>query len=298
MLIGIVAASWACSTPSALPSRTLAASAPPDGGQRSGAAAATGSTPSPGDAGPPTAEPSSTSDTAVFEADSVVRVVEGPLRARSRPRVAGDSELLTPLLATGQKLFVLQGPERASGYDWYFVSPIDSDTAPAGWVAAAARDGTPWIAPAAVSCPQSPSLDDLAAIDWVRRVACYGGGEPVSSEPPRDFTFTDRLYWGPMCGDGGDLGHEWMAECRSTFYWGVDDRGVILAVPPSLLDALGDVEPGGSFRATVTAHLDDPAARTCSLVSGWEGEIDYALVTPTQVLWCRAFFVASSLVRV
>ena len=54
---------------------------------------------------------------------------------------------------------------------------------------------------------------------------------------------------------------------------------------------------GGSFRATVTAHLDDPAAQTCSLVSGWEGEIDYALVTPTQVLWCRSFFVPSSLVR-
>ena len=48
-------------------------------------------------------------------------------------------------------MVVLDGPVQASGYDWYLVQPtIMSDTEqpyPFGWVAAAGKDGEPWIEP-------------------------------------------------------------------------------------------------------------------------------------------------------
>ena len=59
-----------------------------------------------------------------FDLDAVVSVVEGPLRVRSLPRVADDSDKFDPLLQTGQLLFVIDGPIRASEYDWYLVQTI------------------------------------------------------------------------------------------------------------------------------------------------------------------------------
>ena len=55
--------------------------------------------------------------------------------------------------------------------------------------------------------------------------------------------------------------------------------------------------PGGRVTFGGGIHPWAQHLKIDSLVSGWEGEIDYALVTPTQVLWCRSFFVPSSLVR-
>ena len=61
---------------------------------------------------------------------SIVVVVGGNLRVRSEPRVASDSILHEPLLRTGDRLFVVEGPVPASDYDWYRVAPIATDP---GW---------------------------------------------------------------------------------------------------------------------------------------------------------------------
>jgi hypothetical protein len=220
--------------------------------------------------------------------DSIASVSSGPLRVRSRPSISVDSQKLEPLLSTGTKVFVIDGPVRASEYDWYMVRPMGG-AGPLGWVAAADHDQTPWLAPATVACPADPSLDDLGArMEAVVRLFCYGS---------RTFTFTDSLSWGPGCGDGNVLeSPAWMAGCSTTFYWGAGvQSGAPLAITPDLLAAAGPRAEDDSFRATVVAHLDDPAARTCQPYPGLN--VDYELLRVGVVLGCRATFVATSLVR-
>jgi hypothetical protein len=69
---------------------------------------------------------------------------------RSKPEVSAASIKYDPLLPIGTRLQVVTGPEAGSGYWWYRVDLIDGLTlyrsVRSGWVAAAARDGTPWIA--------------------------------------------------------------------------------------------------------------------------------------------------------
>jgi serpin B len=77
-----------------------------------------------------------------------VVTVSPDLRVRSQPRVADDSAKYEPLLPTGTELTVIGGPVVASGYIWYEVIPVDLNLAgghTSGWVAAADKDGTPWI---------------------------------------------------------------------------------------------------------------------------------------------------------
>jgi serpin B len=79
----------------------------------------------------------------------VVVTVTNDLVVRSQPRVAADSVIYRPYLPRGTELRVIGGPEKASGYAWYEVVPVSFvlDGHPvSGWVAAAGKDGEPWIA--------------------------------------------------------------------------------------------------------------------------------------------------------
>ena len=108
-------------------------------------------------------------DSVPIPPDTYARVVTDDLRVRSKPGVSKDSTKLEPLLQDGVQVVVLDGPVQASGYDWYLVQPtIPSDTAeqyPFGWVAAAGKDGEPWIESKTVECPPLPTsaeqLDEL-----------------------------------------------------------------------------------------------------------------------------------------
>jgi hypothetical protein len=84
---------------------------------------------------------------------SPATVVTNNLRVRSEPYVGPGSQLLTPLLDEGTPLTVIGGPVLASGYTWYEVVVPSKATADGGlltgWVAAA-KDGQPWIAAAAI----------------------------------------------------------------------------------------------------------------------------------------------------
>jgi hypothetical protein len=229
--------------------------------------------------------------TGPFEPDSIVCVVEGPLRVRSRPSTSDDSLKFEPLLQTGHLLFVIDGPAEGSGYTWYQIQETPGSFGrAAGWVAADAKDGTPWLAQASMPCPADPSLQDLQAMDALQRLHCYHA---------REFTFTDTVIAGPMCGDGNFLkSPTWMAGCGSTFWWGERPyQGAIVAIPPDLADDVGPVElPEGRFEATITAHMDDPAARTCLPYEGLE--TDYELLNPGTILFCRSMFVATSIQRI
>jgi hypothetical protein len=132
-------------------------------------------------------------DSVPIPADTYAVVVTDDLRVRLHPGVTNGSTTLEPLLQDGVRVVVLDGPVQASGYDWYLVQPtITSDTAdpyPFGWVAAADRDGEPWIEPESVECPPLPTtVEELGEMNQVAalffEVSCFGG---------KDITFEARL---------------------------------------------------------------------------------------------------------
>jgi hypothetical protein len=243
----------------------------------------------------PSAVPASAPDATVepttrtgYAPDTLLSVIEGPLRVRSKPSVEEDSVKFTPLLDTGQRLYVIKGPVEGSGYTgWYLVRPVSKRVTADGWVSSAARDGVPWLEPAAVDCPPVPTLADIDAMDAAVRILCFAG---------RELTFTATVSWGAMCGDANLLAKpDWMAGCLSTFRWGSKTSDVFVAVPPELKDAVGTNKMGDSFKATISAHLDDPGALTCQPkpVLNVEPEI----LAASAILDCRAMFVVTAFKR-
>jgi hypothetical protein len=231
-----------------------------------------------------TAEPSAATG---FAPDTLVSVIEGPLRVRSKPSVDADSEKFTPLLDSGQRLFVISGPVQGSGYNWYLVRPVAKRVTQDGWVSAGSREGVPWLQTAAVDCPPVPTLADIGALDPALRILCFAG---------RELTFTTTIAWGGNC-SGSVLFDQpdWLASCATTFRWGGKTSTVIVAVPPELADAVGSNDTGDTFSAKVTAHLDDPGGLTCKAKAGTPG--DPVIVSSTVVLDCRAIFVATAFER-
>lgn len=97
-----------------------------------------------------TASPTPAPTPIVIEPGAVAVTVSDRLRVRSEPRVGDDSVMYEPVLPLGTELFVLDGPINASGFDWYKVAPVSFTELAGpgyGWVAAAGKDGEPWIAP-------------------------------------------------------------------------------------------------------------------------------------------------------
>lgn len=102
--------------------------------------------PSPSVGPTPTPAPSAPTDPFLGQ---VVVTVSADLRIRSQPWVGDDSIKYEPLLPLGTELRVLDGPVKGSGYVWYQVEPVSFaglDGPGYGWVAAAGKDGEPWIA--------------------------------------------------------------------------------------------------------------------------------------------------------
>jgi hypothetical protein len=105
-----------------------------------------------------------TLDAGRFALGSVVRVVVTDLRVRTAPTVDNSKSVkLDPLLGTGVRLRVVDGPVRADDYDWYLVQALDLPHQ--GWVASADHDGEPWIEAEGASAPPtfSPEEDRLVA---------------------------------------------------------------------------------------------------------------------------------------
>ena len=219
-----------------------------------------------------------------YAPDTLLSIIEGPLRVRSKPSVDPDSEKFAPLLDTGQRVFVISGPVQGSGYNWYLVRSVSKRVTQDGWISVAARDGTPWAEPAAIDCPAVPTLADIGALDPALRIPCFAG---------RELTFTTTVVWGALCGDGNVIATpDWMATCLSTFRWGGKTSTVFVAVPPELHDAVGSHKLGDAFKAKVTAHLDDPGALTCQPSPGLD--TDPVILAASVILDCRAMFVVTS----
>jgi hypothetical protein len=240
---------------------------------------------------------------------AVVETLVPDVRVRAKPRVT-DSYKYEPLLPSGTKLYVVDGPVAASGYDWLWVAQLTSTSLPSGWVAAAGRDGEAWLGPSGDDCPAVP--DDPQALLALPR----GAGLACFSRVP--ITFKARLF---HCNCDPTPGSDWIVP-----NWLFDYGDGPLIVDPSAvrpyvadgppheegLDLL--LDPNGRFPATlpigvyldgddwsippvvtITGMFDHPAAGTCR----WESHDPLpatALPLDPPVGRCRLEFAVTRIV--
>jgi hypothetical protein len=128
------------------------------------------------------------SPTQTLAIDTIAEVVTSDLVVRTRPGVDPPSEMLPGLLLPGDRLWVIDGPVHATFYDWYHVQPLPAGPNAGldawalaswpigGWVAAASRDGEPWVAHGEDACPDDLELEveELAALQPLEALSCFG----------------------------------------------------------------------------------------------------------------------------
>lgn len=121
-------------------------------------ATATAST-APSTVGPsssPVASPTPSADPGPggLEVGRIAEIVTTDLVVRSLPEISDASAIDPVRVPIGFLAYIVDGPVAADGYDWYRVAPFPptlSDVVEShpefGWLAAAGKDGEPWIAP-------------------------------------------------------------------------------------------------------------------------------------------------------
>lgn len=281
-------------TGSSVPSTAPSVAASPSSEPPSSSGGPT-STPIPSTAGGPTPSPT----IARLARDSIAVVVTDDLVVRSKPGVGPDSKVLSPKLGTGREVFVVAGPRTASGYQWYQIEPLrarsDTGDLPFGWVAAASRNGQPWLAAEASACPPLP--DDYATFTGTPSLvalACFGN-KPIS--------FEARLA-SPEATCGVDIGWtirpDWLGStCPQPKFLvagpdGTDSWNAVLDPKFSGKGLHPGVEPKDWLDVTVTGHYDHSAARTCRGVST---SARVELTLGEIILSCRSQFVITKIVR-
>ena len=209
----------------------------------------------------------------VVGTDSVARVLEDGLRIRSAPGLSSDV-VEGGRLDAGDTAFVIEGPVRRDGYDWFHVAPTGS--AAAGWVAAAGQDGRAWLVGEAIRCPTSPLGGfDLRNLGAYGGLACFGG---------RQVELFGSVHCGVADIDAPLSGPTWLRQDRICT---IDANGEPLYLYDGGIPGLGLPTTG---ELVVVGHWDDPAARDCT----WSFEPpapDPAVV----VTMCRSLFVATDL---
>ncbi len=226
-------------------------------------------------------------------------VLADDLVLRSYPYVSGDSEILTPHLRRGNRLFVLEGPVTGSGYDWYEVHPMppdsDADLPSIGWVAAASREGALWIEGLVVDCPPLPvTFGTLGTLWATEQIACYRGltlsfeARLVGETATIDWLpiQTPERFWAiSLPADSGMrtwlfLGDPAGPANRAPLLTSLPLRVATPGLAPSTLN--------GQPLVRVEGHVDDPASTACRDEYGWVTDAE-------AVLMCRGDFIVTSL---
>jgi hypothetical protein len=218
-------------------------------------------------------------DAASLAVDGMLEVLVTDLVVRTEPGVdAGTPTILPDRLTAGDRAFIVDGPRAASGYDWYLVAGLrnpDGTAGPFGWIAAASRDGDPWVRATEPACPDTVDLAGVLALDPLERLACFGDDSLTLTSPSI------------ACGAGGGpwtWEPEWIAVLGGCGL-AIDASGAMLyRVPP------GVTAPGSTVPLTVRGHFDDPAARTCRATSA-DPTAYPAPSVEQSVLMCRTEFV-------
>jgi hypothetical protein len=208
-----------------------------------------------------TAEPTPEPSPQALAADTIAVATVNDLNVREHP---GSDAKSIGHLSSGDRVYVLEGPEQADGYGWYQVATLDqreawecTEDCPArmGWVAGTSET-EPWLTPEVLSCPPTPKLKAFTQLDPFERLACYGD-QPLTLR---------GAIWQPCCGYIGATVYEpnwlsWPSGPPSLSYTEPLHSGVLLRFDP----ADGLEEPDYADIVRVTGHMDDPAAATCTV---------------------------------
>jgi hypothetical protein len=224
--------------------------------------------------------------------------------------VGDASRKLEPLLWNGAGLFVIDGPVAGSGYDWYLVEPLQEvdlqvhpDPPPPGWVAAASREGEPWIAPIPGDCFDTPlgwlqfeltsrpiGLDALSCfgdrqLQFTAWLASESGGGCRDTTGP----WTITPAWLGPCPDPAYR----LADPDSNLANGVNSLAVTVA-PSVDLRSLPKLEPDHWLLVDVVGQYAHPDASSCRATpTGGDG--DGPPRPEVVVLRCRDQFVVTSM---
>lgn len=231
----------------------------------------------------------------VLGPDDVAMVVTTDLVVRSEPAISDTSKIYPHTLDPPMLLYVVDGPVPEHGYDWYLVKPFHADYLPhgdelvigplIGWVASSSREGEAWIEPTSIECP-TPDLDGIRPLSAFARLACFGHQElELSGE-----------FSGCFVADPATIAPAWLNHTGCLLVPPGYRDGAVLPDPGGLIMRM-DGEAGmpyGTPRAliVVTGHFDDPAAASCSSISG--ASTDDPLPPELVVLQCRTQFVVTS----
>ncbi len=224
--------------------------------------------------------------------------VSNDVRVRSLPIVSDASERLTPLLKTGTRVFVLDGPVIGSGYDWYEVvvpSIADGHGLMVGWVSVADKTDVPWLAPAKTDCPPADSITfrELATLVGTPPsdggLACFGTG---ASAPP---TLHFEAEAEAICGGATPRTlPEWLAAEGPWLQLYDGEQAFMAKMHPSITVPF-DCSGGGTGHYLVEGQFDHPDAAECSANPAASGK---AVDPRVAVYQCRTRFVVTSLTPV
>ena len=222
--------------------------------------------------------------------DAIAEVVVDSLRVRGLPSTADNSAKFERLLGRSDHVFIVDGPVPADGYDWYLVQAmVESGSepgAPFGWVAAASRDGEPWIDDVEeTDCPGVPEdAIRLGAIPPEVLIHCFGRAELSFEVAANIYCLPDEVRQVEPAWFGAGCGMLTGDACGSC--------GLAIAADP----ASGiEIPREQSGRWAVRGHVDDPAAGTCRAPTG--GAADTQVPEQFGVHLCRTTFVLTSLTR-
>jgi hypothetical protein len=191
-------------------------------------------------------------------------------------------------LPHGERLWIVDGPTRVGGEDWYRVQwqPTPTYDGIPGWMPAT-LDGHPVVEPVAPRCPASiRDVVDLVDLVAAERLACFAD-RPITLGPVTLRDLPDKTY--PATGSP-----TWLANSATIAMFGsAGPQGVD---GPLLVRAASDLAtlPLDTW-LEVTGHFDDPASPDCQ--RSWTGDAGSAPSPETaaeQVFSCREQFVITT----
>ena len=231
-------------------------------------------------------------------ADSSARVTRAGdgLRVRTEPGLGGGSAALSPLLPAGTRVFVLDGPEHADGYDWYQVLAESEDFRLFGWVAAGKGDQQ-WLAYDPRPCEEEPTTAEVIERSPTDYLSCYGNA-PVTVAArindglgPLSEGITEEDYACPdlIAVAGCDLTEAWLQIPLGGLYFPLGDTeaSIYVALPPELEARFYDAPLQQDVQLTLA--MDSAEARDCRILDSRTGKNH---VTRDEVVTrCRLNFV-------
>ncbi|HXU84337.1 MAG TPA: hypothetical protein VN773_00885 [Verrucomicrobiae bacterium] len=214
------------------------------------------------------------------------------LRVRSQPIVDDSSERYEPLLDTGTRLFVIDGPVLGSGYDWYRVIVPAVTRAGGepmvGWIAVASKTGEIWAKGVALSCPPVDAFVGVADLARLASGSVPDGGASCFGDVR--VATTARIAVTCVGPDAQSTSTtDWLAAPARMAIHVVDGTAAFDArIHPDLAGRTAcDVPPND--RWVVEGHFQDSGAESCAAGAASDEAAEMARYR------CRSIFVVTAL---